>query len=248
VRVSLAEEIVVVSAASADALVVLVDGLHHRRVLQEVVMVEAVQAVRQLIEVLRDVMMGGGRGGHQGRRRRRRMRPSLMVVVGAQQRVVVVVGPVLLPVLLRLRHRVRPSRRVEDVADHETRSRSCHERHGGQHGRRVLVGHSQHFSGGVLVMTLDAGPAGRTSPRRSGRQSRRFQRSSSLLLLLLLLLFSLGARFGRFRQPESLAIVVVVVVVVVVVMMIAGRLVRNGFPFGAAQRQIGGRRRRRPDH
>lgn len=51
-----------------------------------------------------------------------------------------------------------------------------------------------------------------------------------------------GGRLGRFRQPESLTVVVVVVVVVMVVM--AGRLVRNGFAFGAAQRQIGGRRRR----
>lgn len=43
-----------------------------------------------------------------------------------------------------------------------------------------------------------------------------------------------GGRLGRFRQPESLTVVVVVVVVVMVVM--AGRLVRNGFAFGAAQR------------
>lgn len=170
----LAQEILIVSASSALVVVVLVDGLHHRRMLQQVVvMVEAVQAVRQLIEVLRDVMMGGGRGGHQGRRRRRRMGPALVVVVGAQQRVVVVL---VLAVLLRLRRLVRPSRRVENVADHETRSRSRHERHGRQHGRRVLVGHAQHFSRrSVLLLLLviqAAGPAGRTGPRRSGRQCR----------------------------------------------------------------------------
>jgi hypothetical protein len=126
--------------------------------LQKVMMVKIMQSVRQLIEVLRDVMMGGGRSGHQGSRRCRRMRRSLMVI-RAQQRVVMV-SVLLAVVLLRLRHRVRPSRRIENVANHETRAGPSHKRHGGQHRGRVLIRHSQHFSGSVLMMTLDAGPAG----------------------------------------------------------------------------------------
>lgn len=50
--------------STAAALVVLVDGLHHGRMLQKVVVMKVMQAVRQLIEVLRYVMMGGGRSGH----------------------------------------------------------------------------------------------------------------------------------------------------------------------------------------